>query len=212
MKIVAVFHWIFIGLLSLTSPAYGQVKISKGFITDLREFLAIPNDANDKASMQENLNWLVNAFESRGFDSQNLSSDDYSLLFVERKASQAKNTILFYFHYDGQPIDASQWQQANPYQAVLKRRIDNQWTEIPWSNKEFNSEDRIFARSASYSVMPVSFSSIICGVAPIIFSRRLLPKPVITLKTTISEATPMAIPTIEIIFKNVKKRPLLAFK
>lgn len=55
---------------------------------------------------------------------------------------------------DGQPVDTSAWDQANPYQAVLKKKVDDQWQKVAWDKhreEPIDPELRIFARSASDS-------------------------------------------------------------
>ena len=142
-------------LCAWSTGAVAQIDLPDGFIAELREFLALPNDANNYADMQRNLQWLVKAFNARNFATRDMSTSNYSLLFAERGAPNAEHTILFYFHYDGQPVDRSQWNQADPYQAVLKRKQDDVWSEISWSGKNFYPEDRIFGRSASDDKGPI---------------------------------------------------------
>lgn len=127
------------------------------FATELRAFLALPNDADDHAAMVRNASWLEDAFGKRGFSTRDLSSADYALLYAERSSPGADRTLLFYLHFDGQPVDASQWQQPDPYQAVLKARRDDAWEMIPWSSLEqrLDPEWRVFARSASDDKGPI---------------------------------------------------------
>lgn len=51
----------------------------------------------------------------------------------ERKDAGAAHTIVFYAHYDGQPVTLSEW-QTPPFSPVLK---------------DLNGEERIYTRSAS---------------------------------------------------------------
>jgi acetylornithine deacetylase/succinyl-diaminopimelate desuccinylase-like protein len=55
------------------------------------------------------------------------------IVFGERKVAAATHTIVFYAHYDGQPVTVSEWE--NPPFSPLRRSVDG--------------EERIFARSAS---------------------------------------------------------------
>lgn len=47
-----------------------QIKSSvSNTINELREFVAIPNDALDHADINRNITWLTNKFNERGFNS-----------------------------------------------------------------------------------------------------------------------------------------------
>ena len=146
-----------IGLAMATACGAEAPELPATFVSELREFLALPNDANDPAAMPRNTEWLAEAFARRGFSTKDLSSADYALLQAERSSRDAARTILFYLHFDGQPVDASQWQQPNPYEAVLKERRGGGWEAVPWSSLEqgLDSEWRVFARSASDDKGPI---------------------------------------------------------
>ena len=47
-----------------------------------------------------------------------------------RKSANAK-TILFYMHFDGQPVIPGQWSQKSPWIAAVKRQnAKGQWEDI----------------------------------------------------------------------------------
>ena len=43
-------------------------------------------------------------------------------MFAELRVPGAQRTLLFYAHYDGQPVDPKGWNQASPFTPVLRRR------------------------------------------------------------------------------------------
>jgi acetylornithine deacetylase/succinyl-diaminopimelate desuccinylase-like protein len=64
----------------------------------------------------------------------------------------AKRTIAFYAHYDGQPVDASQW-KSEPWKPVVR---DNAGNDVDWHNaKTIDPEWRFFARSAGDDKAPI---------------------------------------------------------
>jgi acetylornithine deacetylase/succinyl-diaminopimelate desuccinylase-like protein len=137
-------------------------KISNGktirAIEELREFVAIPNDANVKADIQLNAEWLQKAFQKRRFNTKILPTENTPLVFAERNNPKAKTTILFYMHYDGQAVDPSRWFQENPYKAVMKEKsASGEWKEIPWSSIDntINPACRMFGRSTSDDKGPI---------------------------------------------------------
>ncbi len=127
-------------------------------IEELKMLMAFPNDATVKDDIWKNAEWLEKAFQKRSFVTKIISTENTPLLLAERKTPGAKNSVLFYMHYDGQPVDSTKWFQKNPYIAVLKeKRISGEWAEIPWNylTKEINPEWRIFGRSSSDDKGPI---------------------------------------------------------
>jgi acetylornithine deacetylase/succinyl-diaminopimelate desuccinylase-like protein len=139
--------------------------------------LSMPNDAVVPADIQKNADWLEAAFRRRGFATRQLPNDGKPLVFAEyeRKVANAK-TILFYMHFDGQPVIPAQWAQKSPWTPVLKRRRPDaappplatftpartrgapQWEEIDASRlqeAEIDPEWRIFARASSDDKGPI---------------------------------------------------------
>ena len=51
-------------------------------IDELREFIAIPNDALDHSDINRNLSWLTKKFNERGFNSSVLPTEGESLFFA----------------------------------------------------------------------------------------------------------------------------------
>jgi acetylornithine deacetylase/succinyl-diaminopimelate desuccinylase-like protein len=104
----------------------------------LQEFtnlLSIPNIANDGENIRRNADALVAMLQKRGVESRLLTLPGVNpVVFGEIKTPGAKHTIVFYAHYDGQPVTPIEWEGAAPFTPVLRK---------------VNGEDRIFARSAS---------------------------------------------------------------
>jgi acetylornithine deacetylase/succinyl-diaminopimelate desuccinylase-like protein len=104
----------------------------------LKEFtslLAIPNVASDTANIQRNADTLVSMLKRRQVDARLLSIPDAPpIVYGEIKTPGANRTIVFYAHYDGQPVTPSEWQGGAPFAPVF-RTVDG--------------EQRLYARSAS---------------------------------------------------------------
>ncbi len=132
------------------------VKSSKA-INELREFLAIPNDALNPEDIVKNINWLEEAFGKRNFDTEILETDRTPLFFAKKTFHDSYPAILFYMHFDGQSVDRSKWQQDDPYIAVLKQKNNDEWTEIDWNkiNGRLDRDWRIFGRSSSDDKGPI---------------------------------------------------------
>lgn len=126
-------------------------------ISLLNELIAIPNDSNSPGQMEKNMEWTRKNFSERGWETTNLATETLPLLLVEKKFPNAKKTILFYFHLDGQAVDPKKWDQPDPYQPVLKKFEDN-WTAIPMDTLKnaYNEDWRIFGRSSSDDKGPLA--------------------------------------------------------
>ncbi len=124
-----------------------------------REFLALPNDAQQRDDIDALNEWMIDAFEARGFSARRLPTDGADALFAERHVSGAAPTVLVYLQADGQPVDRSAWAQPDPYTAVLKARTDDgAWEILPWTALDggIDPEWRVFARSAADSKGPMT--------------------------------------------------------
>lgn len=108
-----------------------EAEILHEFIT----VLSIPNIASDREEIQRNADLLVSMLQKRGLEARLLTVEGANpVVFGEIKTPKAKHTIVFYAHYDGQPVTPSEWEGNAPFTPVIRR---------------INGEDRIFARSAS---------------------------------------------------------------
>ncbi len=126
-------------------------------LDDYFEFLTLPNDAHFPEQLETNHRWLEEAFGSRGFRVRRLPTGGIDLVLAEFPAVAAAPAVLFYLHVDGQAVDASQWQQPDPYLPVIKRRRADRWEMVP--NKllgpDPDPEWRVFARSAADDKGPI---------------------------------------------------------
>jgi acetylornithine deacetylase/succinyl-diaminopimelate desuccinylase-like protein len=127
-------------------------------VTELFDLLAIPNVASDRANIRRNAEHLRGMLAARGFKSELLETSGNPLVFGELVVPGATRTLLLYSHYDGQPVDARAWKQADPFVPVLRTaRVDRGGTDIPVvaSLKRFEPEWRVYARSASDDKSPI---------------------------------------------------------
>ncbi|MGB3144978.1 MAG: M20/M25/M40 family metallo-hydrolase [Maribacter sp.] len=125
-------------------------------ITNLQDFLRLPNDGNFKDQIENNMHWCDSVFTHLNFKTQILKTDGAPLLFAEKFYKKSNKNILFYLQIDGQPVDTSAWSQTNPFEPVFKEFKSGKWDEIKSDStqKKMNLDWRIFARSASDSKGP----------------------------------------------------------
>ena len=84
-------------------------------LTQLTDFLAIPNDGNYPEQVEANLAWCRENFTEKGYTVTRLETPGMPLLFAERQIDSTLPTVLFYLQIDGQPVDTSAWDQPDPY-------------------------------------------------------------------------------------------------
>lgn len=126
-------------------------------ITELRDFVSIPNDALNARDISSNLFWLKQKFGDRGFNTSELPTENHPLFFAATPIEDTKPTILIYMHLDGQSVDPSKWNQPNPYKVVLKAPTAEGWQEHPFDDmlEDIDYDWRLFGRSTSDDKGPI---------------------------------------------------------
>lgn len=129
----------------------------KTTITEIRDFVSLPNDAINGADILKNIDWLNKKFKARGFQTTIIKTEGQPLFFAELPKIANAKTILFYMHLDGQAVDPSKWNQEDPYKSVLKTKEGGVWKTIDWSMLDTKIDDnwRIFGRSSSDDKGPI---------------------------------------------------------
>jgi acetylornithine deacetylase/succinyl-diaminopimelate desuccinylase-like protein len=107
-------------------------------IQQFQDFLSIPNVAADPASLRRNADFLVAQLQQRGAEAKLLTAPGLPttlppVVFGEIRTPGAKRTIVFYAHYDGQPVTPSEWDTGKPFTPIVK---------------QIDGEPRIYARGA----------------------------------------------------------------
>jgi acetylornithine deacetylase/succinyl-diaminopimelate desuccinylase-like protein len=129
----------------------------KEIVAELLDTLAIPNVAADRANIGRNAEHLRALLGRHGFTAELLETSGNPLVFGSMNVPGATRTILFYCHYDGQPVDPKAWKQPDPFSPVLRRgRMEQQPDTIdPRTVARFEHDWRIYARSASDDKSPI---------------------------------------------------------
>jgi len=121
------------------------------------DFLKIPNVADDMPNIKKNATWISDYMKLKGISNVQLlhpkTSDKPPAVYGEVLVPGATQTVVFYAHYDGQPVDSTKWSEGlHPF----KPRIANgslangaQLIDWPQPSTAFNPEWRIYARGSS---------------------------------------------------------------
>jgi acetylornithine deacetylase/succinyl-diaminopimelate desuccinylase-like protein len=125
-------------------------------VRDYAKLLSLPNVASDTQNIRSNASFIMDQLEQRGFSTLALNVPGAPpAVYGELNSSGAKHTLLWYAHYDGQPVDKAQW-AADPWQPVLREWPANSKTIALDSLKSpLNPEWRIYARAASDDKAPI---------------------------------------------------------
>ena len=146
--------------------------------------------------------WCVNAFQNLGFETSILKSEGVEHVYAERIYAKKKKSILFYLQIDGQPVDASKWNQPDPFIPALKEIQDDEWKIIDWDSLsgEINPDWRIYARSASDSKGPA-----MAFMAAIQLLQQQKIKPDFNIKVIMDFQEEMSSPTLPALVKANKE-------
>jgi acetylornithine deacetylase/succinyl-diaminopimelate desuccinylase-like protein len=130
-----------------------RVNHEKEILAEFADLVSIPNLANDAPNIQRNAETIRAMCEKRGLVVKFLTIEGAPPVVVaDLAAPKAKRTISFYAHYDGQPIDASQW-KSEPWKPVMR---DNAGNDVDWRGaKAIDPEWRLFARSSGDDKAPI---------------------------------------------------------
>ncbi len=136
--------------------AYHQAN-QKAILDELIGFLRLPNVAADSEAIRHNADVLTEMMELRGIMTRQLSTPGAPYVFGELQSPGATTTVLFYAHYDGQPVDLDKWLGHDPFSPVLRdAALEVGGRIIPYAEQaSFDPDWRIYARSASDDKAPI---------------------------------------------------------
>jgi len=90
-------------------------------ISEYLQFVAIPNETKDSANINRNAAFIRDMLGKRGIKAELLSTDKSNpVVFGEVNVPGATKTVIFYAHYDGQPVNPKQWAPGlKPFEPVF---------------------------------------------------------------------------------------------
>jgi acetylornithine deacetylase/succinyl-diaminopimelate desuccinylase-like protein len=132
-------------------------------IRELTDFLSIPNLATDTPNIQKNAAQLSSMLQARGIETRLLPIKGRGpVVFGSLNSPGVKHTVIFYAHYDGQPVDPAAWTDGKPFEPALRdTAIEAGGKRIPFPNSSgttavaYNDDWRIYARSSSDDKSPI---------------------------------------------------------
>jgi len=117
-------------------------------ITQLDALIRIPSVAARPESLVAAASNLKDLLAARGFATESWPTVPGAppVIFGSYAAPGAKRTVLFYAHYDGQPVTVSQW-SSDPFVPVMRSGAK----EVDWKSARppFDPEWRLFGRAGA---------------------------------------------------------------
>jgi acetylornithine deacetylase/succinyl-diaminopimelate desuccinylase-like protein len=123
-------------------------------VDEFSTLLAIPNVARNDADMRRNAELLKAMFEKRGFtvELQQVTSGA-PVILASMDVTPSQGTLTLYIHYDGQPVDSTEWTKCGPFAPCIMAPAGK--VTLDASVRTFDPEARIYARSASDDKGPI---------------------------------------------------------
>src|SRR5688572_1086941 len=140
------------------SPEVLRVREWRGqnegrILGELMQLLALPNVAANRADIAKNADLLTSMFERRGFMVSRWETKGSPIVFARRDVANARGSVIFYFHYDGQPSDPKEWTRGAPYTPTPF--LGDKTLTISAQSSGVDPDTRIYARSASDDKGPI---------------------------------------------------------
>ena len=155
------FNFLIDGLVSAQSPETLTIRKyvhenAGNIINEFTEFLTFSNVAADPVGQQKTAAFIMAMMNKRGIQKVQLLNASAAgappAVYGEVIVPGAKQTLIFYAHYDGQPVNPAQWaKELEPFRPKLfSTTIDKGGINRPFpAGGSYNNEWRIYARSAA---------------------------------------------------------------
>jgi acetylornithine deacetylase/succinyl-diaminopimelate desuccinylase-like protein len=162
MKPLLILSTALLTLAATTQENVAQVRAwrtghEKQILRELFDFLSIPNVASNQSDIRRNADALTRMFERRRFAPETIPTGGSPLVVAERRMPNVRRTITFYFHYDGQPVDPSEWTYEPPFSPVIvapHAPAGRTITLDTWRDA-LDPDWRIYGRSSSDDKSPI---------------------------------------------------------
>lgn len=133
-------------------------KNGASILDDFKTLLSIPNVAFDLPNIKTNAEHIRAELEKRGVETKLLRMvGTPPIVYGYYPVENATQTLAFYVHYDGQPVDKTKWIN-DPWKPTYydKSMLEGgKAMDFPTKSEEIDEEHRIYARSAGDDKAPI---------------------------------------------------------
>ena len=114
--------FVLVTLPACAAPPRGVVEVGewrasneRRILGELMQLVSLPNIAANKGDIVRNADALTTLFERRGCTVSRIETAGSPVLIARRDVPSARRTLTFYMHYDGQPVNPSEWTKGQPF-------------------------------------------------------------------------------------------------
>jgi acetylornithine deacetylase/succinyl-diaminopimelate desuccinylase-like protein len=124
----------------------------QAIVRELDELTRIKSVAAEPAGLAAAANRLQALLKARGFETAQLrdAAATPALVFGSLKVAGATRTVVFYAHYDGQPVTPAQW-QSDPFAPLMRSGLGAQARDVDWQHATtpLDPEWRLYGRAVA---------------------------------------------------------------
>ncbi len=134
------------------------VRHYRAILDEYASLVSIPNHASDAADIERNAAVLEKMLAKRGFATRRLEAPGASpAVYGELPRKAKRPTVVFYAHYDGQPVGAASDWTTPPFEPTLDRAGNRQplRAALPGITSVPDDAWRVYARSAADDKAPI---------------------------------------------------------
>jgi acetylornithine deacetylase/succinyl-diaminopimelate desuccinylase-like protein len=139
-----------------TADQYIQDK-KLSILTEYVEFLKLPNTMNDRSMLDQNADLIMDMMNKAGISNvkklDGETPETIPSVYGEVITPGATQTILFYAHYDGQPVNPDKWAEGlSPFVPQLTTdRLDKggKFVALPNQGDQIDNNWRLYARASA---------------------------------------------------------------
>ena len=121
-------------------------------VEQLADFVSIPSVAADSKGKSAMAERLRTELARRGFETRLIGSDTGAppVVYGHLPTPGARRTVVFYAHYDGQPVIPAQW-TSPPFSPTMREGADPNSKIVDWRSTPppYDPDWRLFGRAAS---------------------------------------------------------------
>ncbi len=164
MKQVLILAFLASAALAQSNPAAQAARQwrqqhERAIIDEFIALLAIPDVTRDRDNIERNADAIARMLERRGVAARLVTVPGSNpVVFGEIRTPGASRTIVFYAHYDGQPLDPKEW-ATPPFEPVLRDKPFQDGGKpipLPAAGQPFDPEWRLYARGSGDDKAPIA--------------------------------------------------------
>jgi acetylornithine deacetylase/succinyl-diaminopimelate desuccinylase-like protein len=132
-------------------------KRQHALLKEYAMFVSMPNTMNDTASLRQNALFIIEMMKKRGISNARLlegtSKETIPAVYGEVIVPNATTTLVFYAHYDGQPVNPDKWAEGlSPFKPQLTTAsLDKggKFVDFPSESTPLSMDGRLYGRASA---------------------------------------------------------------